>query len=707
MFRSKDQNTVVKREKNTRRKEKASQKGNSKIFGIRNKIAICFLIPILFMIVIGVLSYQKAANGLSEKFRESTGQTIDMATEYIDMSCTFIESEGMKLAFNTTLTDYLKGTLENDLVAKADALKSIQADMLSAQTSNPFIDNIHIVTKENVSMLSTGISTSSKGFLTAYKEEMGADARGITSWVDDHTSLDEYLDLKGSNYILAYQLLANGNSGCVVVDVKESAISDFLEELDLGESSITGFITAGGRELISERTSDGEESLLTEGEAVFTDQDFYQAVNEENLSGSSEVTYKGDKYLFIYSRSEERGFTVCTLVPMSVVTSQAQEIKALTVGLVILACVIVLIIGMMITGGIQANMKRISKKFGEVAEGDLTVQVNAKGRDEFQGLAGSANHMIVHTKKLVNKVSDATIQLDKSSRDVEADSTVISEYSQEITSAINEINEGIGRQTEHAQKCVDLTDVLSDDIQAVSRVVERVEALVEETEALIGQGMDIVQVLGERAKETTEITETVSRSIISLKEESEIINSFVGTITAISGQTNLLSLNASIEAARAGDAGKGFAVVAEEIRKLADDSAKAAEQIRSNVSNIDAQTANSVANADRAQEMVALQTEAVEKAVAVFREMKEQMDELVQGLKDIVDSTDKADSERSDTVQAVKDISGIIEETAAKAEVVRDIADRLLLSVNNLNNTAEVLGNNMDELKQEISVFKI
>ncbi|MGN1180520.1 MAG: methyl-accepting chemotaxis protein, partial [Suilimivivens sp.] len=315
--------------------------------------------------------------------------------------------------------------------------------------------------------------------------------------------------------------------------------------------------------------------------------------------------------------------------------------------------------------------------------------------------------MIVNTKKLVNKVSDATDQLEKSAKTVEEDSTVINDYSQEITKAIEEINEGISRQSRHAQKCVDLTDVLSDDIQAVSSVAEKVERLVEETESLIGQGMEIVQLLGERAQETTEMTARVSESIISLKEESEIINSFVGTITSISEQTNLLSLNASIEAARAGEAGRGFAVVAEEIRKLADDSAKAAGQISNNVANIGAQTVNSVENADRAQEMVALQSEAVEKAIKVFSDMKEQMGELVQGLRDIITSTEKADGERSDTVQAVKDISGIIDETAESAEIVRGIADKLLLSVNNLNQTADVLGNHMDELKQEISVFKI
>ncbi len=691
------------------KKEKQPKTNNKEImlFSIRNKIVLCFLVPIIFMIIIGISSYRKASEGLSEKFQESTGQTIDMASDYIDMSCTFIESEGMKLAFDTTMTQYLKGLLENDPVAKADALKKIQSNMISSQTSNPFIANIHIMTKENVTMLSTGVSTGNKGYLTRYKEEMGATARGITKWVDDHTSLDEYIELKGNDYVLAYQQMADGNSGCIIIDVKESAIRDFIDGLDLGEGCITGFITGGGKEVISEKLAEGQESVLSQGEAVFTDKDFFTSIDAENLSGSKEVRFNDAKYLFIYSKSEERGFTVCTLVPMSVVTSQAQEIRNLTVGLVALACVIALIVGIFIAGGIQSNMKHISKKLLEVAKGDLTVQVNAKGHDEFCSLAGSASDMIVHTKKLVNKVTDATGQLEKSAKDVEENSTVINEYSEEITKAIAEINDGIGKQSDHAGKCVELTDVLSDDIQAVSNVVEKVEKLVEETESLIGQGMEIVHVLGERAQETTEMTAKVSQSITSLKEESETINSFVGTITSISEQTNLLSLNASIEAARAGEAGRGFAVVAEEIRKLADDSAKAAGQIRNNVSNIEAQTATSVKDADKAQEMVALQTEAVEKAISVFSNMKEQMNELVLGLKDIVMSTEKADNERSDTVQAVKDISGIIEETAESAEVVRGIADKLLLSVSDLSRTADVLGSNMDDLKQEISAFKI
>jgi methyl-accepting chemotaxis protein len=234
-----------------------------------------------------------------------------------------------------------------------------------------------------------------------------------------------------------------------------------------------------------------------------------------------------------------------------------------------------------------------------------------------------------------------------------------------------------------------------------------VEKLVGETEGMINKGMEIVQVLGDRAGETTQMTVKVSESIESLRKESEIINSFVATITEITEQTNLLSLNASIEAARAGEAGRGFAVVAEEIRKLADDSAKAAGEIRNNVANITAQTQNSVESASQAKAMVELQTKAVEEVIAVFREMQERMGQLIEGLKDIVVSTEKADGERSAAVAAVKNISDIIEETAGSAETVNDVANKLLNHVEKLSTTASVLDENMEGLKNEISVFKI
>ena len=233
---------------------------------------------------------------------------------------------------------------------------------------------------------------------------------------------------------------------------------------------------------------------------------------------------------------------MCSSDLMSVITGQAEGIKTMTFGLVILACIIVLVVGLLIVFSIQNNMKRISRKFGEVAKGDLTVQVTAKGKDEFRGLAASANNMIVNTKSLVNKVTSATQQLEISSRDVNEVSGVISEYSNDITQAIDEINEGMSRQSEHAQECVAKTDVLSSEIQEVSRVVEDVEKLVDETEQMINRGMEIVQLLGDRARETTSITKKVGESIESLREESEIINTFVGTITEISEQTNLLSL---------------------------------------------------------------------------------------------------------------------------------------------------------------------
>ena len=677
------------------------------LFSIRAKIFLCFLVPILFLILVGVFSYKKAAAGMYDTFRDSNEQTINMANQYLDVSNSFIEAEALKYAFQSDLGKYMIGLYETDAVQRKTVINSVGSSIRASQAGNDFISNIHIVTEEDVQMLSTKAGGTVMGIYKDYKNEMlgySDNGKKIPEWVDYHNTLDDTLGLKQSDYIMAYQTTPQSGKGFIVIDVKASAIQQFLDSLDMGDGSIIGFVTQSGREIISEKLPDGQESTRADGETVFYGQDFFN--NLEDQQTTKEVSINGKSYLFFYSRMERTNAAVCALVPMEIVNGQADDIRNVTIAVVLIACVVAVLIGIIISTGIQKNMKRISGRLEEVAEGNLTTKVSVKGHDEFNNLAVVANHMINNNKKLVQKVSGATDTLESSAQEVRQASNVMKDYSVNIIQAIDEINDGITKQSEHAEECVRKTDALSEEIQNVSSIAGQVEGLVSEAENMISHGMQMVQTLGERATKTTDVTIKVETSIEELKKESEIINEFVETITDISEQTNLLSLNASIEAARAGEAGRGFAVVAEEIRKLADHSAEAAGEIQNNVTHITDQTVNSVENAKQARDMVALQTEAVQEVVGVFDDMNQCMQKLFDALKEIVSSTEQADKEREDTLAAVKNISDIIAETAEGTKLVQSVAAKLQENVDTMNQTAQSLGDNMNDLKSEISVFK-
>jgi methyl-accepting chemotaxis protein len=691
--------------KQTMVQKKEQKKGV--LFSIRAKIFLCFLVPILFLILVGVFSYKKAAAGMYDTFRDSNEQTINMANQYIDVSNSFIEAEALKYAFQSDLGKYMIGLYETDSTQKKSVINSVGSSIRASQAGNEFISNIHIVTIEDIQMLSTRAGGTAMGIYKEYKDEMlgySDNEKKLPEWVDYHKTLDETLGLKQSDYIMAYQTTPQSGKGFIVIDIKASAIQEFLDSLDMGDGSIIGFVTQSGREIISEKLPDGQESTRADGETVFYGQDFFN--NIEDQQTTKEVSINGKSYLFFYSRMERTNAAVCALVPMEIVNGQADEIRNVTIAVVVIACIVAVMIGIIISTGIQKNMIRISGRLEEVAEGNLTTKVSVKGHDEFNNLAVVANNMINNNKKLVQKVSGATDTLESSAQEVRQASDVMKDYSANIIQAIDEINDGITKQSEHAEECVRKTDTLSEEIQNVSSIVGQVEKLVSEAESMISHGMEMVQMLGERATKTTDVTIKVETSIEELKKESEIINEFVETITDISEQTNLLSLNASIEAARAGEAGRGFAVVAEEIRKLADHSAEAAGEIQNNVAHISDQTVNSVENAKQARDMVALQTEAVQEVVGVFDDMNQCMQKLFDGLKEIVSSTEQADKEREDTLAAVKNISDIIAETAEGTKLVQSVAAKLQENVDTMNQTAQSLGDNMNDLKSEISVFK-
>lgn len=701
---------------------KKASKAQAIVYSIRNKIIMCFIIPVIFMVIVGVVAYNKASSGMQDKFMQTTGQTITMAMDKIDLNNNFVAQQAYNYAYDDDLNSYFLGL--SDAEETKDVLKKNRSNIVFTQKNNKSIANITINTTSDLQCLTT-ISKDSGSLLYGnfdeYNEVAEKDGKKLKSWIDNHAIMDEHYSISSDDYILSYQTYSNKKTAVVVIDILTSYIEDSLKEINLGEGSIIGFVTENGREVIFENLPEGKDSKLKDGTNVFWGQDFYNDVLADFaatetmdiaeydylLNGSKEIKYLGDTYLFIYSRSELCNSTLCALVPQKTVTTQAESIKVVTITLVIIASLIAGIFGLYIAYGIQRNMKRISNSFGRVEKGDLTVQVKASGKDEFNDLAFAANNMISNNKRLVSSVNTATEDLDTSAMQVKDSASVIDSYSHEISDVVHSINEDMLKQSSHATACVDKTILLSEEIKGIADTMTSVENLVNDTERMINDGMEKIVSLGVRATETNDITTEVGNSIVELGKETNQINNFVTVISDIAEQTNLLSLNASIEAARAGEAGRGFSVVAEEIRKLADQSKAAASEIQNNVEKISNRTQLTVSSANKAVDKVSEQTKAVDDVVEIFKNMNTQMKMVVESLGDIIRNTDRADCLRGETLETVQNMSQIIDDSAAGATAVNEVLEELMRNVQNLNNISETLDRNMSDLKTEISAFTI
>lgn len=695
--------------KQTERKPQPKKTGNSRkaakdkgmgLRGIQVKLIGAFMIPVILFVIIGFMIYSKCSTTLNSTYKASANTSVGTLEEYLGLGFENIELMATRLSINSAITSYYTGSE----VKSESMLMDAKVALSNESTADKFIDHIIVCAK-------SGTACSEKGAIrgdvyNAFVEsEEGKNVEseiGMGSmWISSHPAIDEVTGYDSDEYALSLVTVLKNNSnksvGYIIIDVKTSFIQDILDNAQISDNSIKGFVL-----------EDGSQVLSGDSDIKFTDTDFYQeALAGENLQGSKEVSYEGADYLFTYSRIEGTNMLVCAMVPQKEIMAGAQAILRYTLIAVAICAVIAIVVGSVLASGISKAIRKVNRVLKKTSDGDLTGQISMKRKDEFNVLSSSITNMIGSMKDLILKMTNVSGHVSDSAVQVGTNSEVLLEVTKDITEAVDYINSGISQQAQDTESCLEQMNGLAERINVVHENTDEISEIAQEAQGAIENGMVIVANLGEKVQGTTEVTETIIREIRELNKESIAINSIIGTINEIAEQTNLLSLNASIEAARAGEAGRGFAVVSEEIRKLAEQSGNAGNQIGEIINHIQERLAATIETAGLAGESVAFQTEALNNTVDVFKNISQQVSKLAEDVEKITQSVGGIEQAKDDTMNAIESISTTSNQTESASEELARSTEKQLQAVEVLNDAVKQLQMDAEDLDTSVSIFKV
>lgn len=668
---------------------------------IRFRLSTAFLIPVIFIIILGVVSYQKASDQIVASYEVSTLQTMEMMNRYLTLSIDMVQSDFKGYMNDDTLQKFYKGLLDND-ATHSYIPRQYQDDFNSAVNANSLIANVYFLSDSQASITTT--QTVEPQLLTEYMKT----AQGQTVSADQYKyflfgnqcEIDGKLAVDSSRYGARLVKYFNGAGAVMIVDIDKDVINSTLTSLDAGEGSVVGFLTCDGYEYLSSLSE-----IPAEGTAFIGKSYVEKANASENTSDCFYV--EDNKYLFLYSKLDGRDAMICALIPADTVIGQTSDIKNLSIVLIAAASVIAILFGSVIAGQYGSAIHEMIRKLKKVSEGDLTVEVKTKRKDEFMLLADGITDMTAHMKKLVTGLKDVNDELTEAAAGMSAASDNFLQTSHDIQTEIFEIDQGIEDLDKESAGCLQQMDSLSGRISEVGENSGQINTLAKGVGQVIETGMESVLQLKGSTDSTTQITANIIDTIEKLAEKSKSIAAIIEAINEIAEQTNLLSLNASIEAARAGEAGKGFAVVAQEIRKLADESIRSAEKIADIVEEIESNTKEATNVARQAEDIVEDQQKAVTLTTESFNSIGNQVSGLLGALSLINESVSSMEEERSTTLSSISAITAISAQTAAGSANVNETVKKQSGSIEELDKAAEVLETRAKELSEILAGFRV
>lgn len=455
----------------------------------------------------------------------------------------------------------------------------------------------------------------------------------------------------------------------------------------------------GNRQIGTKASSDITQVVLKEGKS-------YQ---------NRHVDILGKEYVVYYAPFYQEGTTdavgmIFLGTPQELVSQIINKVRLQLLVMILLGIILSVVIVYLMVNRVVLLLNRNIELLGIMSDGSLNITVEDKilqRRDEIGELGRSIESMKDKLGQIIYGISAKSDDVFEKSDSLKEITGAVHEVMKEVDSAAHHVSKSCSHQTEDAvqtcQNVMEMGEMLGhngEEIAKMNEAANQIKQISKEALTHFEQLNQMVDKVREAIYFLSEQTGLTNDSVTQISSATEII-------TAIASQTNLLSLNASIEAARAGVQGAGFAVVAEEIQQLAQQSHKAAEEIKDIVAALNTHSAHTLKRMEETKAAVEMQEENIVKTSKRMNEINDGIGEMAEGMRYIVGETEKLEGIRVNTIAIVQNSAAVSQENLASVEEILADIGKVYEDMEQIAGNTKMLNTHSQDMKERLKVFSV